>query len=70
VFPHTAVYIRNQSLAAALVTKKVTMGRNYANLNIFPYNSDTGKTTCLLKLLPSNSIPFLRIVTTGSEMAF
>jgi hypothetical protein len=64
------MYIRNQSLAAALVTKKVTMGTNDVNLNIFPYNSDTGKTTCLLKLLPSNLIPFLRIRTTVSEMAF
>jgi hypothetical protein len=53
-----ALYIQNQSLAAALVTKEVTMGRNDVNLNIFPYNSDTGKTTCLLKLLPSNPIPF------------
>jgi hypothetical protein len=32
-------------LAAALVTKIVIRGRNDANLNILPYNSDTGKTT-------------------------
>jgi hypothetical protein len=63
--------IRNQSLIAALVTKKVTMGRNDANLIIFPYNSDNGMTTCLFKLLRSNPIPFLRIITnTGSEMVF